>query len=81
MKLTGRTRWAFQDGRTEVRHSAVESKVISFPTERSSARRARLEEPFTEGPDTRMPFGLCLAIWAALAVAGWGALDAAARLI
>ena len=64
-----------------MRHSAVESKVISFPAERSSARRALLEDTLTEGTDGRIPFGLCLVIWAVLAVVGWGALDAAARLI
>ena len=27
----------------------------------------------------KMPFGLCLMIWTALAVAGWGAFDVAFR--
>ena len=29
----------------------------------------------------RMPFGVCLMIWAAIAMAGWVALDVAVRLI
>jgi hypothetical protein len=64
-----------------VRHSAVESKIISFPAERSSARRMLAQETLAEGADARMPFGLCLVIWAVLAVVGWGALDAATRFI
>jgi hypothetical protein len=39
------------------------------------------QETLAEGADARMPFGLCLVIWAVLAVAGWGALDAATRFI
>jgi hypothetical protein len=38
-------------------------------------------EDFPIDNSARMPFGLCLMIWAALAVMGWGALDAAAKLI
>jgi hypothetical protein len=64
-----------------VRHSAVESKIISFPAERSSARRMLVEETLAEGTGARLPFGLCLVIWAVLALTGWGALDAATRLI
>ena len=29
----------------------------------------------------RMPFGVCLIIWATIAMAGWAALDIAVRLI
>jgi len=28
-----------------------------------------------------MPFGVCLIIWATIAIAGWGMLDVAVRLI
>lgn len=63
-----------------VQQSAVEKKVISFPAARSANRLAFLEEVEIDS-GRRMPFGLCLMIWAVLAVAGWGALDAMTRLI
>jgi hypothetical protein len=63
-----------------VRHSAAESKVIRFPAERSAGRYAIAEiEPIDRS--YRMPLGLCMMIWTVLAIAGWGAVDAATRLI
>ncbi len=63
-----------------MRHGTAHSNIVSFPTSRSAQRLARSEEIYNDN-DARMPFGLCLIIWAALAVIGWGALDAASRLI
>jgi hypothetical protein len=63
-----------------VRQSAADNKIVQFPRSRSASRFATVED-FPIDNNTRIPFGLCLLIWAALAVAGWGALDAATKLI
>ena len=63
-----------------MRHSAAECKVIRFPAERSAGRYAIAEDELQDR-DQRMPFGLCLMIWTALAAISWGAIDAAAGLI
>ena len=63
-----------------VRQRAANSNVVPFPSSRLASRFARHDDMAVES-DNRIPFGLCLVIWAALAVLGWGALDAAARLI
>jgi hypothetical protein len=63
-----------------VRQGTAHSNIVSFPASRSAQRFANSEETYNDN-DARMPFGLCLIIWAALAVIGWGALDAASKLI
>jgi hypothetical protein len=63
-----------------VRQSAAESKIVQFPTARSAGRYAIAQEEMMD-QGRRMPFGVCLIIWAAMAMAGWGALDVAVRLI
>lgn len=63
-----------------VRQQAANSNIVPFPAMRLTRRNAEPDDMSTE-QDARIPFGLCLVIWAALAVIGWGALDAAARLI
>ena len=63
-----------------VRQHAANSNVVPFPASRLASRFAETEAVSAER-ETRIPFGLCLVIWAALAILGWGAIDAAARLI
>ena len=63
-----------------VRQRAANSNVVLFPSSRLASRFVAVEDMAAEH-EGRIPFGLCLVIWAALAVIGWGALDAAARLI
>jgi hypothetical protein len=63
-----------------VRQSAADNNIVQFPRARSANRYAMIED-FPIDNSARMPFGLCLMIWAALAVIGWGAFDAAAKLI
>jgi hypothetical protein len=63
-----------------VRHSAAENKIVQFPTARSAGRHAIAQEEIMNQTQ-RMPLGVCLMIWAAIAMAGWGALDVAVRLI
>ena len=63
-----------------MRQQAANSNIVPFP----AARLMRLDpesDDISLEQDGRIPFGVCLVIWAALAVIGWGALDAAARLI
>ena len=47
------------------------AKLSSFPTAQSAGRYAIAQEEIMD-QGRRMPFGLCLMIWAAIAVAGWG---------
>lgn len=63
-----------------VRQSAANSNIVQFPRARSENRFAMIED-FPIDNSARMPFGLCLVIWAALAAIGWGALEAATKLI
>ena len=63
-----------------MRQSAAESKIVQFPTARSAGRYAIAQEEILD-QGHRMPFGVCLIIWATIAIAGWGMLDVAVRLI
>ena len=63
-----------------VRQRAANSNVVPFPASRLASRFSAPDDMPVEG-ESRIPFGLCMVIWAALAVIGWGALDAVARLI
>jgi hypothetical protein len=63
-----------------VQHSAAESKIVQFPTARSAGRKPMIDEEMMD-QSHKLPIGLCLMIWTALAVAGWGAFDVAFRLI
>ncbi len=63
-----------------MRQSAAESKIVQFPTERSAGRIVMIEERMMD-QTRRMPIALCLMIWTALAVAGWGVFSAAFKLI
>ena len=63
-----------------VRQQAANSNIVPFPAARLTRRETEADSMPLE-QDGRIPFGVCLVIWAALAVIGWGALDAAARLI
>ena len=63
-----------------VHQHAVNSNVVPFPVSRLASRFAVPDDMPVER-DSRMPFALCLLIWAALAAIGWSALDMAARLI
>jgi hypothetical protein len=67
-------------GGRDVRQSAAESKIVQFPTARSAGRYAIAQEEIMDQTQ-RMPFGVCLIIWATIAMAGWAALDIAVRLI
>lgn len=63
-----------------MRQSAAESKIVQFPTARSAGRLIMIKEEMMD-QDRRMPIGLCMMIWTALAVAGWGVFDAAFKFI
>ena len=63
-----------------MRQSAAESKIVQFPTARSAGRKPMIEEEMMD-QSRKLPVGYCMMIWTALAVAGWGAFDAAFRLI
>jgi hypothetical protein len=63
-----------------VRQHAANSNVVPFPASRLASRFVEVEAVSAER-ESRIPFGLCLVIWAALAILGWSALDVAARLI
>jgi hypothetical protein len=63
-----------------VRQPAANSNVVPFPMSRLASRFFEQDDIPAER-DTRIPFGLCLVIWAALAVIGWSAIDAVASLI
>ncbi len=63
-----------------MRQSAAESKIVQFPTERSAGRIVMIEEQIMD-QTRRMPIALCLMIWTALAVVGWGVFSAAFKLI
>jgi hypothetical protein len=63
-----------------VRHSAAESKIVQFPTARSAGRNAVIEEQ-TMDQSAKLPISLCVMIWTALAVAGWGAFDVALQFV
>lgn len=64
----------------DVRQYALESNVIPFPSAQYADRGLFREEIDSERGE-RLPFGLCLVIWTALSAVGWGAIDAAIRLI
>ena len=63
-----------------VRQRAANSNVVPFPASRLASRFSAPDDLPAES-ESRIPFGLCMVIWAALAIIGWGALDAVARLI
>ena len=63
-----------------MRQSAAESKIVQFPATRSAGRNTMVEDE-TMDQGRRLPFCLCLMIWTALAVAGWGAFHTALQLI
>lgn len=63
-----------------MRPSAAESKIVQFPAARSAGRNAAIEDEAADR-GRRLPVGYCMMIWAALAVAGWGAFHAAFQLI
>jgi hypothetical protein len=63
-----------------VRHYATESNVIPFPSAQFAGEDLfELNRESERGE--RLPIGLCLVIWTVLSLAGWGALDAAIKLI
>jgi hypothetical protein len=63
-----------------VRQSAAESKIVQFPTARSAGRNTMIEDE-TMDQSRRLPIGTCMMIWTVLAVAGWGALNAALQFV
>jgi len=63
-----------------VRQRAANSNIVPFPASRLASRFLEPDDMTVPG-ESRMPFGLCLLIWAGLAAIGWTALDAVARLI
>jgi hypothetical protein len=63
-----------------VRHSAAECKIVQFPAARSVGRNNVIEDQ-TMDQSAKLPIGLCMMIWTALAVAGWGVFDAALQFI
>ena len=63
-----------------MRQPAANSNVVPFPVSRLASRFISQDDVPLER-DTRIPFGLCLVIWAALAAIGWSAIDAVAHLI
>lgn len=63
-----------------MRQSAVESKIVQFPTARSAGRNTVIEDEIMDRSH-RLPLGYCMMIWTALAVAGWGVFDAALQFI
>lgn len=63
-----------------MRHSAAESKIVQFPAARSAGRNNMIEQE-TMDQSRKLPIGLCMMIWTALAMAGWGVFNAALNLI
>jgi hypothetical protein len=63
-----------------VRQSAAESKIVPFPTARSAGRNTMVEDDAMDRSH-RLPLGYCMMIWTVLAVAGWGAFNAALQFI
>lgn len=63
-----------------MRQSAAESKIVQFPTARSAGRNTMIEDE-TMDQSRRLPVGLCMMIWTALAALGWGAFHAVLQLI
>jgi hypothetical protein len=63
-----------------VRQPAANSNVVPFPASRLANRFIEQDDVPVER-DNRIPFGLCLVIWAALAAIGWSAINAVASLI
>lgn len=63
-----------------VRQRAANSNIVPFPASRLASRFLEADDMPVDS-ESRMPFGLCLLIWAGLAAIGWTALDAVARLI
>lgn len=63
-----------------MRQSTAENIVFLFPDERQAIRPAT---PKSESLDTRaqMPLRFCFMVWLALALIGWGALDAITTFI
>jgi hypothetical protein len=63
-----------------VRQSAAESKIVQFPAARSAGRNIMSEDEAMD-QTRKLPIGLCLMIWTALAVAGWSVFNIAFRLV
>ncbi|HEY2836516.1 MAG TPA: hypothetical protein VGI89_08095 [Rhizomicrobium sp.] len=63
-----------------MRQPAANSNVVPFPVSRLANRFIGQDDMPAER-DNRIPFALCLVIWAALAAIGWSAIDAVANLI
>ncbi|HXS06893.1 MAG TPA: hypothetical protein VN723_08895 [Rhizomicrobium sp.] len=63
-----------------MRQRAANTNIVPFPASRLASRFLESDDMPMEN-DSRIPFGLCLLIWAGLAAVGWTALDAVARLI
>jgi hypothetical protein len=63
-----------------VRHYAIESNVIPFPSAHFAGEDL-FELRREDDSRKRLPIGLCLVIWTVLSVAGWGVLGAAIKLI
>jgi hypothetical protein len=61
-----------------MRHSAANTKIVKFP---AKATGNRLVQDNFPDPAQRIPFGLCLVIWAALAAVGWSVFGVAAHFI
>jgi len=63
-----------------MRHSAAENKIVHFPAREAGDRHILIQDNLPD-PARKIPFGLCLVIWAALAIVGWSVVGAAAYLI
>ena len=63
-----------------MRHGAAESKIVQFPATRSAGRNSVIEDEIMDR-SRRVPLGACMMIWTVLAIAGWGAFNAALRFI
>jgi len=63
-----------------VRQRAANSNVVPFPASRLASRFMAPDDMPAEN-ENRIPFGLCVMIWAVLSAIGWSALGAVARLI
>lgn len=63
-----------------MRQSAAESKIVQFPAARSAGPKPMIEEEMMD-QSRKLPIGTCMMIWTALAVASWGAFNAALQFI
>ena len=63
-----------------MRHCAAENKIVQFPAKAAGNRHALVQDNLPDQAQ-RIPVGLCLVIWAALAFVGWSVFGAAAHLI